>query len=91
MEMLIVNNHIRSWISSKHWNENTPSHLEININILLGWELSAPRQIISAWQLKREISLTWNKPKNELEHYTGGNKLKRRAEAQKPKLREGDM
>lgn len=91
MEMLIVNNHIRSWMSSKHWNENTPSHLKVNINILLGWELSALRQIISAWQLERENSLTWNKPTNELEHYTGGNKLKISAEGQKPQLREGDM
>lgn len=58
MEMLIVNNHIRSWMSSKHRNENAPSYLKVNINILLGWELSALRQIISAWQLKREKSLT---------------------------------
>lgn len=78
-------------MSSKHRNENAPSYLKVNINILLGWELSALRQIISAWQLKRENSLTWNKPKNELEHYTGGNKLKRKAEGNKPKLTEGDM
>lgn len=39
---------------------------------------------------ERKITNTY-KTKNELEHYTGGKKLKRRAEGQKPKLREGDM
>lgn len=44
-------------MSSKHRNENAPSYLKVNINILLGWELSALRRIIIAWQLKRENSL----------------------------------
>lgn len=94
MEMLVVNNHIRSWRSSKHWNENMLSQLKVNIKILLGWELSARRQIRSAWQLKTENSLTqirmsWNITLGEKQQQT--NQQKRREEGQKPKLREGDM